>query len=358
MSKFAEILKDKRAKKMLKLKEVSDALNIDVALVSKIERGDRRATKKQALAFIKFYDLQEKEMLILWLSEKIVSELKDEKYALDSLYVAEESLKNIIQKKDKPIQNAQINALIKEIEKQKLIWEKVKKEHAPRLKEIQMYFILLNVYESNKFAGNSLTYHETNSVINEGNTIEGKSMQEHLEAINLFEAIEFMNELDNDTGVSNKNLLALHHLLLKGIDRKNAGKYRTIPITDNASKHIPPQADLIEKKLEEIFTFYQEYKHKTHSIILATEIYEKIVYLKPFLKENDKLALLFLNFILKINGHPLVHIKGNYKTKLVYFKALEKAHIKKDNKDFKIFICKQILVSIQKHIETIEIIHL
>mgnify|MGYP006165870301 FL=1 len=67
---------------MLKLKEVSDALNIDVAIVSKLERGDRKATKKQALALIEFYNLNKKEILIQWLSERILGEIKNQEFAV------------------------------------------------------------------------------------------------------------------------------------------------------------------------------------------------------------------------------------------------------------------------------------
>ncbi|MFN9018483.1 MAG: DNA-binding protein, partial [Pseudanabaena sp.] len=40
------------------------------------------------------------------------------------------------------------------------------------------------LYESNRIEGNTLTLRETQLVINEGMTISGKSMREHLEAIN------------------------------------------------------------------------------------------------------------------------------------------------------------------------------
>ena len=50
-------------------------------------------------------------------------------------------------------------------------------------------------YDSNKIEGNTLTLNETNLVINEGITISGKSMREHLEAINHQDAIEFLKEL-------------------------------------------------------------------------------------------------------------------------------------------------------------------
>ena len=52
-------------------------------------------------------------------------------------------------------------------------------------------------------------------------------MTEHLEAINHLDALEFINELVSVEAVSEENLKELHYLLLKGIQRKNAGKYRT-----------------------------------------------------------------------------------------------------------------------------------
>ena len=47
-------------------------------------------------------------------------------------------------------------------------------------------------FESNRIEGNTLTLRETDLVINEGLTISGKSMREHLEAINHQEAIAYI----------------------------------------------------------------------------------------------------------------------------------------------------------------------
>ena len=93
MSTLAQLLKQNRLERDLKLTDVSGALKIDNALVSKIERGDRFATKKQIEAFIEFYKLDKKAIITQWLSEKILEELKYEEYALDVLYAAEEKIK-------------------------------------------------------------------------------------------------------------------------------------------------------------------------------------------------------------------------------------------------------------------------
>jgi Fic family protein len=50
-------------------------------------------------------------------------------------------------------------------------------------------------FESNKIEGNTLTLQETDFIINEGLTISGKSMREHLEVLNHNEAIDYIKDL-------------------------------------------------------------------------------------------------------------------------------------------------------------------
>ena len=47
-------------------------------------------------------------------------------------------------------------------------------------------------YNSNAIEGNTLSLHETEVVLNQGLTIGGKSVNEHLEAINHKEGIEYI----------------------------------------------------------------------------------------------------------------------------------------------------------------------
>ena len=52
-------------------------------------------------------------------------------------------------------------------------------------------------YESNRIEGSTLTLRETDLIINKGLTVGGKSMRQHLEAINHYEAVLFLQELDS-----------------------------------------------------------------------------------------------------------------------------------------------------------------
>ena len=75
------------------LRKVAALLDIDVAILSKMERGERRLTKEIVQKLAKIYKHDTEELLVLYLSEKIVYEIGEEDLAIKALHVAEEQIK-------------------------------------------------------------------------------------------------------------------------------------------------------------------------------------------------------------------------------------------------------------------------
>ncbi|MCK9220967.1 MAG: helix-turn-helix domain-containing protein [Bacteroidales bacterium] len=94
-----EILRENREKKGLLLRQVAALLDIDTAIVSKVERGERKATKGQIIKLADILDLDKDELLIQYLSEKIAYELFDEEVASKTLKVAEQKVAYLKSKK-------------------------------------------------------------------------------------------------------------------------------------------------------------------------------------------------------------------------------------------------------------------
>lgn len=352
MYSLAQSLKNHRLNRELKLTDVSSALKIDNALVSKIERGDRFATKAQIEAFIDFYDLDKKATITLWLSEKILDELKDEPYALDVLYAAEEKLKFGLSAKDELQFDAEVSALIQKIDTLQAQYNAVKPVDENSLKKIEAYFNINYTFESNRIAGNTLTLRETNAVINDGVTINGKSMHEHLEAINHADAIDFIHDLvQKKEDFTETVLKEIHYLVLKGINRKNAGVYRTVPLSISGSKHRPADAILISKKMEVIFEFYEKNKQTLHPVLLAAAMHEKMVTVHPFLDGNGRTTRLVMNLILLQHGFTIANIKGDFTSRKEYFNALEIAQTREITTTFDLLVCRSLLDSLKGHIE-------
>ena len=88
-----ELLREKREEKGLLLRHVSAELDIDTAILSKIERNERKATKEQILKLAEILDLNKEDLLVQYLSEKILYEIKDEELAEKALKVAEQQIK-------------------------------------------------------------------------------------------------------------------------------------------------------------------------------------------------------------------------------------------------------------------------
>ena len=93
MRSFGEIIKTLREEKGLVLRQEAAALDIDQAIISKFEKGDRKPTREQVMGFEKFFGTKPDELLIAWLSDKVVYQLEDEDVALKALQVAEDKIK-------------------------------------------------------------------------------------------------------------------------------------------------------------------------------------------------------------------------------------------------------------------------
>src|SRR5690606_11975930 len=90
---IGEKLRHIREEKELPLRKVSALLDIDVAILSKMERGERRITKEVVLKLADIYNHNADELLVSFLSDKILGEIKDEDLGIEALKVAEERVK-------------------------------------------------------------------------------------------------------------------------------------------------------------------------------------------------------------------------------------------------------------------------
>ena len=99
MNKFGDIIRNKREEKGMLLRQLAAMIDVDTAILSKVERGERKARKEQVVKIAKALDLDENELMIEYLSEIIAYEIIDEDSAMDILKVAEDKVKYFRRKK-------------------------------------------------------------------------------------------------------------------------------------------------------------------------------------------------------------------------------------------------------------------
>ncbi|RIV25025.1 Fic family protein [Fibrisoma montanum] len=190
-------------------------------------------------------------------------------------------------------------------------------------------------YESNRIEGNTLTLRETDLVLNEGLTIGGKPLKDHLEAINHRDALDYMKDIvQQRVNLSERVLLDLHSLILRGIDRENAGRYRQVPVLIRGSRFVPPQPYLVARQMEDLFHWYENETKSLHPVVLAAELHERLVTIHPFIDGNGRTARLIMNLILLRHGFPLAILKGDADARITYYNALETAQTSGDKSDF------------------------
>lgn len=211
-------------------------------------------------------------------------------------------------------------------------------------------------YESNRIEGNTLTLQETALVINEGVTIGGKSMREHLEAINHNEAIAFIKEIAQEAEtVSERAILQIHALILRSINCENAGRYRTVPTLISGSRHTPPQPYLIEKQMEEFMLRFKALEAQgEHPIHIAAYLHDELVRIHPFIDGNGRTARLLMNLYLQSKGYAIISLKGDAESRIAYYKALEASHVEKNPEAFKSLVAQAEVEALEKYLKIIE----
>lgn len=90
---LGEKLRQIREQNELPLRKVSALLDIDVAILSKMERGERKLSKEVVLKLADIYKCNHEELLVLFLSERIMYEIQDEDLGEKALKVAEKKVK-------------------------------------------------------------------------------------------------------------------------------------------------------------------------------------------------------------------------------------------------------------------------
>ena len=344
------LLKNAREQKGLKTREVAQLLGIDQALISKFENGSRKPTKDQVIKLASLLGIDFETLMIAWLKEKIIFEIGQDEFALKAMNMVREELENsyVAIKKTLP---KNLLSILGEIDTLKAKLDKFRQFDSYRIAQA---LELEYTFESNRIEGNTLTLRETDLVINEGLTISGKSMREHLEAINHQEAIGYIKHLiEKNNSLNEREVLSIHNLILRGIMPEDAGRYRRVQVMIKGSSFMPPQPFLVSKEMEDFFIWYETHKNSLHPIVLAAELHERLVTIHPFIDGNGRTSRLVMNLILLQNGYVIANIKGDYDNRMRYFTALENAQTKNNKEDFLLFVAQIEKESLARYLEII-----
>ena len=215
---------------------------------------------------------------------------------------------------------------------QELIDEKLKQLSSLRpispvlLQKLKQQFQIEMTYNSNGIEGNTLTLNETYWVFQEGITVKGKSLKEHLEVKDHKRALEQLYrlvEMPTDLDFSDKLIKDLHQSVIELSEEHEDYDYRQVDVFISGSDHKPPSPSEIPDQMRELLDWAQREKHRYHMIEFVSIFHHRFAQIHPFLDGNGRTARLLMNLFLMRAGFPLAIILKNDRQK--YYRVLRQA---------------------------------
>ena len=180
---------------------------------------------------------------------------------------------------------------------------------------------LRHTYHSDAIEGNTLTLQETKLVLEQGITIGGKPLRDHIEARNDAEAFDFMLQLvQKKEAFSQKNIQQIHDIVTKGLV-KDSGKYRTGNVRITGSSITPPSYNKIIPLMDD---YINTIKNLTlNPLKKAAVIHHRFVWIHPFFDGNGRVARIITNLFFIQEGYPPIVLKQEQRK--IYYHVLYQA---------------------------------
>lgn len=221
------------------------------------------------------------------------------------------------------------------------------------VEKLKERFEMEMTYNSNAIEGNTLTLKETYWVIQQGVTMKGKPLKDHLEAKNHADALHFLYEMieqGNSSAISEHLIKSIHSLVIQDINKEIAGRYRTRDVFITGTDHRPPSAFEVPSRMEAFMKWAKDNYKKMNIVEFATLFHHKFVHIHPFEDGNGRTGRLLMNIFLMQYGFPITIILFNDRQK--YYRALALA----DNGNYKMlvnFVAQAVLRSLNIYLDTL-----
>lgn len=246
-----------------------------------------------------------------------------------------------------------ISKLIKKIDENQLLINQNRPFEQKAVTNLRDYYKIGFVYASNALEGSTLTLSETKVVIEDGITIGGKPLRDHLDAIGNARAFDYIWQLAQKALITEKDIKEIHKICFQPKEEDLAGNYRNVNVFISGSQYndLIPTYEIVSQLMK---TFAEEItimQKSQHPAVYAANLHRDFVYIHPFTDGNGRVARLLMNHALLATGYPVVIISPNFKNE--YINALEKS--RKPPDIFVEYILEQIIEAQKEYIRLLRL---
>jgi Fic family protein len=240
--------------------------------------------------------------------------------------------------------------LISSIEQKKAQLDHLRPLSASALAQLQKHYDVDLTYTSNAIEGNTLTLRETAEVIEHGITVGGKSLRDHLEAVDHYDALLWMRERAVTTAPLNEDVVCeLHRRIVARSQPGLAGIYSQNPRRIAGSPVIFPNPAKIPQLMAEFGAWLRDAPQGPAS---AFNAHFRLTAIHPFGDGNGRTARLLMNLLLIRESYPPIPVRPE--DRKTYLDTLERGSLAEDLRPFQTFMHERLDSTLGEYLSALQ----
>jgi Fic family protein len=221
------------------------------------------------------------------------------------------------------------------------------------LSNLEHYYDVEITYTSNAIEGNTLSPVETTLVIEQGITIGGKPLKDHLEAIDHYDAIRYVRELAREkTQLTESDVRNLHRLVVQRSRPDIAGRYADLNryVRTETGRYDFPSPAVIPALMGDFAKWLRAAPETPESAFFA---HRRIVDIHPFHDGNGRTARLLMNLLLIRGGYPPVAVRPEDRP--AYVRALQQAQAGQGSESFDHLLYERLDATLSEYLSALAV---
>jgi Fic family protein len=243
-----------------------------------------------------------------------------------------------------------VTALIDSIEQKKAQLDRLRPMSTAALAQLQKHYDVELTYTSNAIEGNTLTLRETAEVIEHGVTVGGKSLAEHLEAVDHYQAVLWMRAIAAEPAPLGESVVCeLHRRIVARSRPEIAGIYSAYPRRVAGSPVIFPNPAKIPELMQE---FGASLESAPGDPAAAFAAHFRLTAIHPFVDGNGRTARLLMNLMLIRAGYPPIAVRPA--DRKAYLDALERGSLAEDLQPFRLLMHERLDATLAEYLSAVQ----
>lgn len=237
--------------------------------------------------------------------------------------------------------------LLKRIRNLGLEYHELAKNHPRAVRGITFAEIPEQVFNSNAIENSTLTLKDTEDILIRGQIMRDAEIREIYEAKNLSRALELLIE-NPSQNLTVELILALHKILLSGINDSFAGRFRSGDEWVRVGTHIGANPDFVNDLIYKLVESYNR-EDSREPISKISYFHNEFEYIHPFCDGNGRIGRILINQqLMKLNLPPIIiPARNKYQD---YYPALDTYDKKTDLAPLETYLSLLLLESLNKYI--------